>query len=156
MGLRFLRALHLNDSKAPFRSHRDLHANIGTGFLGLRAFHAVVNEPRFEDLPMLLETPTDRDGKEDKNVWATEIKLLEGLIGLDPEGKAFKEQEQRLADQGREMREKHRLAFERKAVKQSKDKDKKGLKAGAKGKANGTGKKGQESSASEDDSDDDE
>ncbi|GAB1195072.1 hypothetical protein APSETT444_004326 [Aspergillus pseudonomiae] len=60
IGLQHLRALHLNDSKAPRGSKRDLHANIGTGFLGLRAFHNVMNEPRFEGLPMVLETPIDR------------------------------------------------------------------------------------------------
>lgn len=60
IGLQFLRALHLNDSKAPRGSKRDLHANIGTGFLGLRAFHNVMNEPHFEGLPMVLETPIDR------------------------------------------------------------------------------------------------
>jgi AP endonuclease-1 len=60
IGIQFLRALHLNDSKAPRGSKRDLHANIGTGFLGLRAFHNVMNEPRFEGLPMVLETPIDR------------------------------------------------------------------------------------------------
>ncbi|KAL4997964.1 xylose isomerase-like protein [Aspergillus recurvatus] len=60
IGIQHLRALHLNDSKAPGGSRRDLHANIGTGFLGLRAFHNVMNEPRFEGLPMILETPIDR------------------------------------------------------------------------------------------------
>ncbi|KAL4929362.1 DNA-(apurinic or apyrimidinic site) lyase APN1 [Aspergillus undulatus] len=61
IGIQHLRALHLNDSKAPGGSRRDLHANIGTGFLGLRAFHNVMNEPRFEGIPMILETPIDRD-----------------------------------------------------------------------------------------------
>ncbi len=60
IGIQHLRALHLNDSKAPGGSKRDLHANIGTGFLGLRAFHNVMNEPRFEGIPMILETPIDR------------------------------------------------------------------------------------------------
>ncbi|KAL3478076.1 xylose isomerase-like protein [Aspergillus californicus] len=60
IGIKHLRALHLNDSKAPKGSKRDLHANIGTGFLGLRAFHNVMNEPRFEGIPMILETPIDR------------------------------------------------------------------------------------------------
>ena len=67
VGLKYVKALHMNDSKAPFASHRDLHANIGTGFLGLRAFWNVMNEEAFEGLPMVLETPIDRkvdDGKE--------------------------------------------------------------------------------------------
>ena len=68
VGLKYVKALHLNDSKAPFGSRRDLHANIGTGFLGLSAFWNVMNERRFEGLPMVLETPIDRkvDGGEDE------------------------------------------------------------------------------------------
>lgn len=111
VGMNYLRALHINDSKAPFSSHRDLHANIGTGFLGLRAFHNVVNYEPFQHLPMVLETPIEKkgeDGKmvEDKNVWATEIKLLEGLIDADPESETFKADEQRLQDLGAEERKK--------------------------------------------------
>jgi len=107
----YLKALHLNDSKAPFASHRDLHANIGTGFLGLRAFHNVVNFTPFQDLPMVLETPIEKkgaDGKivEDKGVWATEIKLLEGLIGADADSEHFEKDEQRLKDIGAEERKK--------------------------------------------------
>ncbi|PGH19238.1 hypothetical protein AJ80_04103 [Polytolypa hystricis UAMH7299] len=60
IGLKHLRAMHLNDSKAPGGSKRDLHANIGTGFLGLRAFHNVMNDRRLEGIPMVLETPIDR------------------------------------------------------------------------------------------------
>jgi AP endonuclease-1 len=60
IGLKLLRALHLNDSKTPMGSKRDLHANIGTGFLGLRGFHNVMNDRRLEGLPMILETPIDR------------------------------------------------------------------------------------------------
>ncbi|KAL9640508.1 MAG: hypothetical protein Q9204_000680, partial [Flavoplaca sp. TL-2023a] len=71
VGLKYVKALHLNDSKAPFGSRRDLHANIGTGFLGLSAFWNVMNERRFEGLPMVLETPIDRKvdgGKDDEKV----------------------------------------------------------------------------------------
>ncbi|KAL8715996.1 MAG: hypothetical protein Q9220_000663 [cf. Caloplaca sp. 1 TL-2023] len=60
VGLKYVKALHLNDSKEPFGSRRDLHANIGTGFLGLWGFWNVMNEKRFEGLPMVLETPIDR------------------------------------------------------------------------------------------------
>lgn len=95
----------VNDSKAPLASHRDLHANIGTGFLGLRAFHSVMNYAPFEHLPMVLETPIEvkgPDGKttEDKQIWADEIKLLEGLIGADPESPAFEAKVQELAARG--------------------------------------------------------
>lgn len=122
VGMSYLRALHLNDSKTPLSSHRDLHANIGTGFLGLRAFHNVVNYEPFQHLPMVLETPTekkDENGKafEDKRVWATEIKLLEGLIGADPESKEFKDDEQRLQDIGAEERKKFQVQVDKKQQK---------------------------------------
>jgi len=122
VGMKYLKALHLNDSKAPFSSHRDLHANIGTGFLGLQAFHNVVNFEPFQHLPVVLETPIEKkgqDGKvfEDKNVWATEIKLLEGLIGADPESKEFKADEQRLQDLGAEERAKYQKQVDKKVQK---------------------------------------
>lgn len=121
IGLRFLRALHLNDSKAPRGSKRDLHANIGTGFLGLRAFHNVMNEPRFEDLPMILETPIEQSNF---GVWAREIKLLESLIGMDPECEEFKVLEAKLAEEGRVVREKHQEQYERKMEAEEKKKTK--------------------------------
>jgi AP endonuclease-1 len=118
VGIKYLRAVHVNDSKAPFFSHRDLHANIGTGFLGLRAFHNLVNDSRFEGLPLILETPIevkDADGvvlkdekgkvKEDKGIWAGEIKMLENLVGMDMEGDEFKKLEAELARKGRPERE---------------------------------------------------
>jgi AP endonuclease-1 len=122
VGMPYLKALHLNDSKAPFSSHRDLHANIGTGFLGLRAFHNVMNFLPFQTLPMVLETPIDKkgpDGKsvEDKGVWATEIKLLEGLIGVNAEDEGFKKEEQRLQDIGAEERKKHQGQADKKQQK---------------------------------------
>lgn len=125
VGMKYLSALHLNDSKAPFGSHRDLHQNIGLGFLGLRAFHNVMNEPRFEGLPMVLETPIDskdEDGREieDKRIWAREIKMLERLIGTDAESEGFKAMEKELADKGAEERAKYQEQFERKLEKEKK------------------------------------
>ena len=122
IGLSYLKALHLNDSKAPFASHRDLHANIGTGFLGLRAFHNVMNYLPFQGLPMVLETPIERkgpDGKtiEDKGVWAAEIKLLEGLVGADAASDDFKKEDQRLQDIGAEERKKHQNQADKKQQK---------------------------------------
>ncbi|KAF4300646.1 Endodeoxyribonuclease IV [Botryosphaeria dothidea] len=112
IGLRYLKALHVNDSKAPLGSGRDLHANIGTGFLGLRAFHNIMNEPRLQGLPMVLETPIDapdpKDSKkkiEDKGVWAREIKLLESLVGMDPDSEEFKKLDSELQEAGKGERE---------------------------------------------------
>ena len=125
VGMKYLSALHINDSKAPFNSHRDLHQNIGLGFLGLRAFHNVMNEPRFEDLPLVLETPIERkneEGKtvEDKQIWATEIKLLESLIGMDPNSEAFQKLEADLAAKGADERKKLQEVHNRKQVKDRK------------------------------------
>lgn len=123
VGMRYLKALHVNDSKGPLGSQRDLHQNIGLGFLGLRAFHNVMNEPRFQHKPLILETscgridPSDPTGKksiDDKGVWAREIKLLESLIGMDPEGDEFKQLEQELSEKGRAAREKMQKAIDQK------------------------------------------
>jgi AP endonuclease 1 len=125
IGLKYLKALHLNDSKAPLGSHRDLHANIGTGFLGLRGFHNIMNYAPFAGLPMVLETPIDRkgdDGKtvEDKRIWSGEIKLLEMLIGADPESDDFKAQEAELQRQGADERKKIQGQVDKKAEKGAK------------------------------------
>ncbi|MCJ1384314.1 hypothetical protein MMC17_007430 [Xylographa soralifera] len=148
VGMQYLCALHINDSKGPFNSHRDLHQNIGLGFLGLRAFHNVMNEPRFENLPLVLETPIDSkdsEGKtiEDKNIWATEIKLLESLIGMDPQSDDFKTLERDLAAKGAQERQKLQDAFERKQ-----DKNRKAAEKGkAKSKRNKATEEGDISSA---------
>lgn len=137
VGLKYLRAVHLNDSKAPLSSQRDLHANIGTGFLGLRAFHALVNDSRFHGLPMVLETPIDvRDdngdlvkdvkGKptEDKAIWAEEIKLLESLVDMDVESDEFRRLEESLQRKGAAERARVADQVERRKETQKKKKTK--------------------------------
>jgi AP endonuclease-1 len=137
VGMKYLRALHLNDSKAPFSSHRDLHANIGTGFLGLRGFHAIMNDERVIGLPMVLETPIevrdengnlqkDAKGKEmeDKNIWAREIKLLENLVGMDVDGEEFKELEEKLQKMGKVERDRIAEQVEKKTTKVKDKEDK--------------------------------
>jgi deoxyribonuclease-4 len=57
VGFDRLRAFHLNDSKKPLGSRVDRHEHIGRGCLGLEPFRRILNDPRFRDLPMLLETP---------------------------------------------------------------------------------------------------
>jgi deoxyribonuclease IV len=71
IGFDRLRVFHMNDSKKPLGSRVDRHEHIGQGYLGLEPFRRIVNDPRFRDLPMLLETPK-AEGK------AT------GPIGIDP------------------------------------------------------------------------
>ena len=62
IGLDKLCAIHLNDSKNPFGSHKDRHACLGEGNLGIETFRAVVNHPALKDKPMILETPNDLPG----------------------------------------------------------------------------------------------
>jgi AP endonuclease-1 len=127
IGLSYLKALHVNDSKAPLASYRDLHARIGTGYLGLRAFHNIVNDERLHGLPMVLETPVDVIGEtgkkiEDKSIWAREIKMLEKLVGMDVESDEFQELEAKLQDEGKRERQKIGEQVERKKAKDVKPK----------------------------------
>jgi deoxyribonuclease-4 len=73
VGLDRLKALHLNDSKNPFSSHKDRHECLGEGSLGVSAFAAIVNHPALKDKPMILETPNELPG------YAREIALLRSL-----------------------------------------------------------------------------
>ncbi|CAI6100016.1 unnamed protein product [Clonostachys chloroleuca] len=125
VGAKYLKAFHLNDSKAPFQSNRDLHANIGTGFLGLGAFHSIMNDDSFCNMPMVLETPIDKKdekGKtiEDKQVWADEIKLLESLIGMDRDSEEFTKLEEELQAKGASERAKIQDQVDRKNEKDAK------------------------------------
>lgn len=70
IGLDRLHALHLNDSKNPFASHKDRHECLGKGSLGLETFRRIVNHPQLKDKPMILETPNELPG------YAEEIKIL--------------------------------------------------------------------------------
>ena len=159
VGFQYLKALHINDSKAPFDSKKDLHQNIGLGFLGLRAFHNIMNDSRFENIPLILETPCDvpdpadptgKKTKADASIWATEIKLLESLVGMDAEGKEFKGLEKDLSDKGKAERnrveEAIRKAGANKAEKKRKEMEKgqrslKDMFTGAGGKTGKGGKK---------------
>lgn len=73
VGLDRLKALHLNDSKNPFESHKDRHELIGKGSLGLETFARIINHPVLKKLPMILETPNELPG------YAEEIALLRTL-----------------------------------------------------------------------------
>lgn len=73
VGLSRLKALHLNDSKNPFASHKDRHEQIGKGTLGVETFRALLHHPVLRGLPMILETPNELPG------YAEEISLLRSL-----------------------------------------------------------------------------
>ena len=73
IGLDRLKALHLNDSKNPFASHKDRHECIGSGSLGIETFQRIVNHPALQDKPMILETPNELPG------YAAEIQTLRDL-----------------------------------------------------------------------------
>ncbi len=70
IGLDKLKAIHLNDSKNPFESHKDRHEKIGEGSIGFEAMTRIINHPKLKNLPFLLETPNELDG------YAAEIKKL--------------------------------------------------------------------------------
>lgn len=70
IGLAHLKAIHLNDSLNPLGSHKDRHARIGEGQIGLDALVRVIRHPALEGKPFILETPNDDEG------WTREIALL--------------------------------------------------------------------------------
>jgi deoxyribonuclease-4 len=72
VGFPFLKGVHLNDGKKPKGSRVDRHERIGQGTLGLEAFRQIMKDPRFDGIPMILETP-------DESRWAEEIRLLMGM-----------------------------------------------------------------------------
>ena len=69
IGAHYLRAIHLNDTKKPFASRVDRHDNIGKGLLGMEFFERFMRDKRFDNMPIILETPDD-------SLWAEEIRLL--------------------------------------------------------------------------------
>jgi deoxyribonuclease-4 len=82
IGLRKLKAFHVNDSLKPLGSRVDRHAHIGRGCLGLEPFRLLVNDPRFRGKPMVLETPKEEGERDDMD--AVNLAALRGL--LHPEG----------------------------------------------------------------------
>lgn len=69
IGFSYLRGMHINDSKKDLGTRVDRHDSIGKGVMGLATFKMLMDDPRFDDIPLILETP-------DESVWADEIKYL--------------------------------------------------------------------------------
>ncbi len=77
VGLEWLKAIHLNDSKGDLGSRKDRHEHIGKGFIGLEGFRHVLNDPRLTGMPGLLETPKSDDLHEDRENLAVLRSLIE-------------------------------------------------------------------------------
>ncbi len=73
IGIEYLKGIHLNDTKKGYASKVDRHANIGMGLLGEDVFSFIINDPRFDDMPLILETP-------DESLWADEIQKLYSML----------------------------------------------------------------------------
>ena len=74
IGIDRLRAVHINDSKNPFESHKDRHEVIGGGSIGTEAFARIINPPQLCGLPFYLETPNELEG------YAKEIAMLRSIV----------------------------------------------------------------------------
>ena len=73
VGLKYLKAMHLNDSLNPLGAHKDRHAKIGSGYLGVATFEKIINHEKLKGLPFILETPNELEG------YAREIATLREL-----------------------------------------------------------------------------
>lgn len=69
VGMKYLRGMHLNDSKTPFESRKDRHHSLGQGSIPLLAFEFIMQDKRFDDIPLILETVDD-------SIWPQEIEML--------------------------------------------------------------------------------
>jgi len=74
VGLEFMKAMHINDSKVPLGSRKDRHEQIGDGYIGLEGFRNFMNDDRWEGIPMVLETP------QGDKAYKKELKVLRSLI----------------------------------------------------------------------------
>ena len=73
IGFQYLRGMHLNDSKKALSSRVDRHESIGKGTLGIEVFEQIMHDKRFDNIPLILETPNSE-------IWAQEIALLKGFM----------------------------------------------------------------------------
>lgn len=73
VGIKYLKGIHLNDSKKGFGTRVDRHENLGKGFLGEEPFKMLMNDPRFDNMPLIIETPDD-------TLWKEEIRRLYSFI----------------------------------------------------------------------------
>lgn len=132
VGLKYLLAIHLNDSKAPLGANKDLHQNLGVGYLGLEVFRIIANDENLKNIPIVLETPV----KDDDLIYGEEIKLLEWLEGRKGDDAEFIEKRDQLSKSGEQDRKEHLNKFNEKQEKDRLKAEKDKLKAEK--KKNGT------------------
>jgi deoxyribonuclease-4 len=77
VGFKYLKGMHLNDSKKELGTRVDRHDNIGIGLIGEELFGFIMNDPRFDNMPLILETP-------EESLWEEEIKKLYSLVLPNP------------------------------------------------------------------------
>ncbi len=73
IGFSYLKGMHINDSKKELASRVDRHDSLGKGLMNMEVFSLIMSDNRFDNIPLILETP-------DESLWAEEIKLLYSLI----------------------------------------------------------------------------
>ncbi|CDO92322.1 unnamed protein product [Kluyveromyces dobzhanskii CBS 2104] len=113
IGLQYLKAIHLNDSKAPLAANADRHEILGQGFLGLEVFKIIAHTDFLQGIPIVLETPHKEDAG-----YGDEIKLLEWLEtvedGKDTEQKEYNEKSSQLNKLGEKSRKEFQTKFDKK------------------------------------------
>ena len=72
VGFEYLRGMHLNDAKSEYQSRVDRHNSLGAGKIGIDAFKMIMEDSRFDNMPLILETIDD-------SLWPEEIKMLRGF-----------------------------------------------------------------------------
>ena len=75
IGFKYLRGMHLNDAMRPLGSHIDRHSPMGEGEIGIECFKYIASDPRFDNIPLILETP-------DEERWAQEIAQLRAFANI--------------------------------------------------------------------------
>lgn len=112
IGFKYLRAIHLNDSKAPLGANRDLHELLGQGFLGLEVFRLIAHSEQLVNIPIILETPQPKE-----DGYGREIKMLEWLEDKEKGDQEVISKDEELQKEGAKSRKEHQDKF---ATKQKK------------------------------------
>jgi AP endonuclease-1 len=120
IGYEYLLGIHLNDSKYPLDSKRDVHQNIGLGFLGLESFRLLMNKPELAGVPLILETPMSEDSDGAKRTREEDIAVLNWLIGRDADDPEVLTKSKELQKMGEKERQACQAQVDKKTSKKAK------------------------------------